>query len=487
MASPGLLFLLMVSSSLLLSGLSAPSSSKQLQTHALQKRTGAKKVAKHSATILSAVTPIIRLIPVHGPLISAILSLASAVLGNIGGLEDKTLAFIRTEFINLNIKIDQYHKEQKWDTWASVYAKYETKIDTKWNNFKDLVKVFGMKEKEKEWNKKIDEFITQYKPDAVNEFANLLTKDNAAFITDFGKLISDHVNCHEKDVKVLIEVINNLIYQGVTMNHFYYTHKKMNEVDKLAKKAYEVSSNMFQIHKKCIINSMKYVEEDVRKLIDESDKSQQAKKIRVFLEEAYVRYDWTVVVFNTKNSGHKKSKFMNSHFLSGFTEVTNSNKLTAAVARQLKGKHSKVRSVSEDIKNCVKDSVLCKNVKTKLKECNAITDHYSAIHVFKAKGDRHDSKGETPNFYEGTCSVSPGIKTGMFIVFIKSDEEIEKKDPCSTMECGDETKGKCVVLEKTLIPVCECKKPYYGEKCEESLDKYKEDMNKELPKSQSTE
>ncbi|CAK6982072.1 hypothetical protein EXN66_Car016335 [Scomber scombrus] len=509
MASPGLLFLLMVSSSLLLSGLSAPSSSKQLQTHALQKRTGAKKgfvtAAAYSAKVINAVAPFMGLIEPSGTLISAILSLASVVLAEIGGLgEDATQALIRTEFSNLNIKIDQYHKEQKWDTWASAYAKYETKIDTKWDNFKNLVKDFEKKGNEKQWNKKIDEFITQYKPDTINEFANLLTKENAAFITDFGKLISDHVKCHEKDVKVLTQVINTLIYQGVTMSHFYYKRKEMNdEVDKLAKKAYEVSSTMFQIHKKCIIDSMKFVEEDVKNLIDNSDKSQQAKKIRGFLEKAYDRYDWTVVVFNTASSERSSffTKAWKRHDLSGFIEVTKDT-FTAAVSGQLKGKHTKGKTVSEDIKNCVKDSDQCMDVIEKLKKCNTITDRYSAVHVYTRKSKIHDSKvakdakdtyegmspegpeAQTPYFYKGTCHLTSGGTTGRFLVFIKSDEEIEKKEPCSTMKC-EKKGGKCVVLEKTLIPVCECNEFYYGELCEQSLDEYKKNMNEELPKSQS--
>ena len=80
MASPGLLFLLLVSSSLLLSSMSTPSSNRQ-ESHALQKRVDAEKATEYFLKFVQSVDPFVALIPVCGKYLSPILKVVNIWVG----------------------------------------------------------------------------------------------------------------------------------------------------------------------------------------------------------------------------------------------------------------------------------------------------------------------------------------------------------------------------------------------------------------------
>lgn len=509
MASPGLLFLLL-SSSLLLSSLSAPSSSDQQENYALQKRTDVKDVAltvlQYVERIGTATAPFLGLIPIHGTLISAIVNLASVFL-SLPGMHptDQTQALIK-EFENLNMKIDKYHIQQTWATWASEYQTHENKINGKWKDFQELFKYTNSEELKKH----IELFKKTYKtfepePKLLH---GILTAKGDTFMTNFGKLLTDHVRCHEKEIRKFTVFINQLIFKGNVMNHFYYTLMKVNKVDELAEIAYVSAFVMVEIQNYCLSHLANYIELDVKERIDEKiNRNDLAKNIRVFLETTYDRYDWMVVAFPTKNFQHSFFRIGKKHSFSGFTQVPKGD-VTVAVAWQAKGYHTEASKVIEAIKKCVSDSVNCKDVPKTLEACKGIKDG-TIIHAYTSEGhditSATDAKGykadendnisvyeyddadnrpyTIPYYYKGKCKknlVNP--MHGRFIVMIKSDEEINNINPCNKKKCGVENKrGSCEVLENTLIAVCKCVKPYYGRECEENLVDYKKAMKVNLP------
>uniref|UniRef100_A0A7N6BGX8 EGF-like domain-containing protein n=1 Tax=Anabas testudineus TaxID=64144 RepID=A0A7N6BGX8_ANATE len=463
MASPGLLFLLLMLSSPLLSSMTSPSSSNKQEVHHLQKRgSTAKKLLSAGDYIVkfaSATSPFIGMIPIVGQYINNFTGLAKFIISVLKGQPDLTKALLE-EFKNLNLKIDEYHVEQKWDQWASQYYNIEVDIELAWNEFEKVVQVF-------------------------NDTDNLEDRKNI--------LLSEHFKCHEKDIKEFVIFLNTLIYKGNSVKLFYDRLAGVSSEEELAKIAFECAKVMFEIHNNCISNSLKYVKEDIEKQIpDIEDRDELAKFSRLFLERTYDRYNWITVAFRTKGSTHRHAKQFNKHILSGFINMTKGD-VTVAVARQIKGNQTKADKVRKAIENCLDKSVDCQNIANKLSECKESVDGikidktYTAVHAYiseshdsfnaldakQAPDEEYlslDTPSRTPYIYTGVCRKFKAINTGHFRVLIKSDEEMMGENPCDKLNCGDEGKGNC--------------QDYYGEHCEESLEDYKHKLIEGIPQKQ---
>ncbi|RXN13857.1 hypothetical protein ROHU_009406 [Labeo rohita] len=482
MASAGLLFLLLVSSALLISTTIGPVSADPKQPQEMSPEEVNKVKEGFKATsrfvlakidkITTAVSPFVELIPVCGKALSIVIR--SVGLGVSLTNEDKNMLTVLDELVNLNTKLDQYHVEQTWNNWAAaLYYKPEKNIDVAWSKYTTLMASLRQAKDVSEKIRHKEDFKSSYEKyePATKTLHKLLIAKGTTFINPLGDLLAEHVNCHEKIIREYTVFINKLIYKGNMMNHFYYRLKDIESaarIDEGAKIAYEAMSAMFQVHVKCITSSMKYVEKDVTKLIDKSQKrSELAKKIWSSLEKDYDRYDWMVVAFWTKKSGHKIIETMNHHVLSGFTEVRKDS-VSVAVARQVA---KKLAECSEPVEN------------------KPVSQTYTAVHAYLREAhDSHNAQevpdedyevsaspqnSSAPYIYRGECRRSPAVTGGKFVVLIKSDEEIMTQDPCSKLDCGGNERGSCVPVEGMFLAVCKCNKEYYGQNCEESLDDYR--------------
>ncbi|KAM7371375.1 hypothetical protein PAMP_008626 [Pampus punctatissimus] len=504
MATSGLLFLLL-SSSLFLSSLSSPSSSNQQENRALQKRVDKKTVMAGIGTGLIVASPFIGLATgPAAPIAAAVVNLVGVALTlpSTFAKDKKTPALIK-KCEELDMKIEQYKADNKWETWAKEHQDTELDIKNSWKDFDALRKMI-CGGKNEEIKKRIEHFQKMYeKVEPKTKTLHGLLTASGQTLTGFRKLLTEHFNCHEKDIIEFTNFIYDLIFKGIMMNHFYYSLNKMNKADELAKDLYDAIVAIVQIRKDCLSSLDKYIKQDVEKLIDENKpKNDLAKDIRVSLEETYYRYDWMVVVFKTKNVQHRFLQVGKKHTFSGFTEVPK-GEVTVAVGRQAKGTHSKATEVSKNIKNCVRDSDLCKSVPEKLEKCGNIKPgtivhaYTSGSHDVSSATNAQDMDDDNislyenfgnrlpvsknPYYYMGTCAKQlVKLKPGKFVVLIKSDEEINNVDPCKDKQC--QNGGKCVLLKNTLIPVCECKINYYGENCEQSLTELKAVLNKDMPK-----
>ncbi|MEQ2172024.1 hypothetical protein GOODEAATRI_016653, partial [Goodea atripinnis] len=510
MVSSGLVLLLLVLSSFLISSLSVPQLSNQQETRSLQKRgkklETAKTATKYILKILIAAKPFIALIPGAGGNLSALIEVASAIAGSS---TDKQLQnYVKLEFDSLNLKIDEHQKQSEWNTWASgQYAKLEKDINLAWNKLQELVKNCAKPCAESLKKDGKDKTIKTYfkKAEKYVDELHYYIVGKTVFSPKFEKLLKDHVRCHENSIKIYSTATARLMYKAITMTHFYnrFNNIATNE-DNLANKAHDISAAMFQIHKNCISDPDPYVELDVKDRIKESVKRKElAVNIRMYLDSTYNKYNWMVVAFLTDNSNHTSifTKWRNRHILTGFT-VAEIGKTSVAVAKQAKGNYKKTVQVKNAIKECYDKTVTCDKVKAKLDNCAKevdgikVKDMYSAIHAYIHK--KHDSaralevveapteeyldsqaQHNIPYIYTGECSLISilgkidVLNIGHFRVLIKSDEEWMKVDPCKDVKCGGKQRGKCVPVKNALIGLCQCQKGYYGESCEENMEDYK--------------
>ncbi|RXN03397.1 hypothetical protein ROHU_009559 [Labeo rohita] len=511
MASAGLLFLLLVSSALLISTTISPASADPNQPQDMSPEEVNKVKEGFKATsrfvlakidkITTAVSPFVELIPVCGKALSIVIR--SVGLGVSLTNKDKNMLTVLDELVNLNTKLDQYQVEQTWNIWAGgAYHKPEMEIDVAWSKYTTLMASLRQTKDVSEKERHKEDFKSSYEKfePATKTLHKLLIAKGTTFINPLGDLLAEHVNCHEKIIREYTMFIIKLIYRGNMMNHFYYRLKHIESAARIAEGAkisFEAVSAMFQVYMKCINSSIDYVKKDVTELINKSEKrSELAKKVWSSLVKDYDRYDWMVVAFRTKKSGHKMREFMNRHVLSGFTKVTKDS-VSVAVGRQVKGTHTKAVLVRQAIARCVDKSVLCYKVAKKLAECSEAVENkpvsqtYTAVHAYLREAhDSHNaqevpdedyefstspehSSAQTPYIYRGECQRSRAVKGGKFVVLIKSDEEIMTEDPCSKLDCGGNDRGSCVPVEGMFLAVCQCNKEYYGQNCEESLDDYR--------------
>ncbi|XP_036943632.1 uncharacterized protein LOC119013322 [Acanthopagrus latus] len=502
MASPGLLLLLLVSSSLLLSSVSA-------DIENMIRSTG--QMARKTISMFNDLgVPLLMLIPVDGKLISLCTKLGLGLLLKLTEKDDKSVAdLLKSEFKSLNSKIDEYHAEQKWQIWAAAaFHNPEMEIKVAWDQFEILISSLPGKE-EAEVKKLKDEFLENYIKAGTDELHKYLTTTGITLINNLGKGLVEELKCHEKDILGYTVLINSLIYKGNLMNHFSYQHKQtqtQQKIDHSAEIAYESSSVMFELYKSCVFNSYKYIEKEVKDLINDQKRRKLAHEVRSFLAETYDRYDWMVVAYKTKNSDHTELRSLNKHTLTGFHEAVTSGAVSVSFVRQVKGNHTMADKVGRAIQRCLTTTYDCHKVAEKLKECKEKVDGielsktYTAVHAFIDKAHQSYEAVTVPEqlispydttvpyLYQGVCKkykVSPLINFGgTFVVLIKSDEEIKIQDPCKDMKCSGDNRegdrGKCVPIPETFRAMCECHRPYYGEHCELSIDDYKKELQKEL-------
>uniref|UniRef100_A0A672GKA0 EGF-like domain-containing protein n=1 Tax=Salarias fasciatus TaxID=181472 RepID=A0A672GKA0_SALFA len=391
---------------------------------------------------LAYAVPFLGVIQPHGTLIAASVNLALLPLNMLDkrNSDKQLINAIRFEFENLNSKMDRYHEDQKYNIWASsTFAKPEKHINLAWASYKTMINALLQAKTEAERDRHRNEFMGSYQKyePAIRELHRLLTVSGASFTYNLGDLLSKQIKCHETDLREYTEFINKLIYKGIVMNQFYYKVKKIESqarVDEESKIAYDSALVMFQTHKKCIFDSIEYVKKDVETLINSiKHRSKLAEDVRKFLDNTYDRYDWMVVAFIAKNSKHRILETLNKH-------------------------------VREKLGRCTI------NVSIRSGVTAPITSTYSAVHAYIHKAhDSHNTQDlyeemvnpeqyspQTPYIYRGSCEKSPGVKNGKYVVLIKSDEELESKDPCAKLNCGGSQRGQCVPVPKLFLAMCQC-------------------------------
>uniref|UniRef100_A0A3P9DDC9 EGF-like domain-containing protein n=1 Tax=Maylandia zebra TaxID=106582 RepID=A0A3P9DDC9_9CICH len=374
--------------------------------------------------------------------------------------------------------LEKHHRELKWNIWAAAtYSKPEMKIRTAWTEYKTLLgSLAGAKDQDerKRHEKSFIEAYSKYEK-APREMGELLKKTGKSFVNNLGDELAEYVKCHEKEIIEYTYLILTLIFKGNMMNQFYYRLKNIQSEarnDEMKKNVYEAMTAMFEIQKQCIDSSMTYVKQDVKPLIDKSKKRDDlAQEVWDFLQKTYDRYDWMVVGFITKKSRHKTIKTLNKHVLTGFQDVS-TERITVAVSRQVKGTQSKVQEVSTAIEKCIKKKVLCYKVEETLRTCGEkvagipMSQTYTEGNRKANVKDQADDEDEVSAAPENPSDQTPYIYTGEY--------------PCAKQDCGQRKgRGKCVKMKDMFLGICQCNYPYYGLHCENDINDYAIELEKE--------
>ncbi|KAF3700633.1 hypothetical protein EXN66_Car016320 [Channa argus] len=508
MASLRLLFLLLVMCHLLVFTMSGSTTEKHLQ----KMKEVVKTVADHLDDIREAVTPLLGLIDASGLAISAAVNLILLIITG-KTKEDKVLKTVVDEFQNLNFKLDRYHVEQRWDSWASgAYHKPEMDIEVAWTSLFTLVGSLGESADEHTIQRHLDEFLTSYQKyePATKILQMLLTAKKTTFINNLGQMLAEHTTCNQNSIREYAVFLATLFFKGNMLNQIYYHLKNISSearINEAAQIQYDFQTAMFQLQKYCTTHITAYVENDIEGLIDQkTNREDLAKKIRSHLETKHNSFDWMVVAFKTKNS-ERVFKIRNKHTLTGFT-VVKKGEISVAVAQQSKGAHTMAGKVKTAIQQCFIKTPMCYEVEKTLRKCNKtvgevpLSQTYTAVHAFHGNAheshtDVSDVSSQNANNYEeynkevDISSVQDYIHSGecwIFVIFsktpikgkyqvlIKSDEAI-KNNPCSNMKCGSNNQGQCVSVGFPPLPMCECNHPYYGKNCEKTIDDYKKSLS----------
>uniref|UniRef100_A0A3P9DDX8 EGF-like domain-containing protein n=1 Tax=Maylandia zebra TaxID=106582 RepID=A0A3P9DDX8_9CICH len=414
-----------------------------------------------SHDILKSATSVVNVVPVVGAVFSLLMTIAIVIDEHVN--DKSLLKDIKEEFEKIDLKLEKHHRELKWNIWAAAtYSKPEMKIRTAWTEYKTLLgSLAGAKDQDerKRHEKSFIEAYSKYEK-ASREMGELLKKTGKSFINNLGDELAEYVKCHEKEIIEYTYLILTLIFKGNMMNQFYYRLKNIQSEarnDEMKKNVYPLAYLLFYL--------MTYVKQDVKPLIDKSKKRDDlAQEVWDFLQKTYDRYDWMVVGFITKKSRHKTIKTLNKHVLTGFQDVS-TDRITVAVSRQVKGTQSKVQEVSTAIEKCIKKKVLCYKVEETLRRSHQSIKAKEANPKAKIE-DPADDEDEVNAAPENPSDQTPYIYTGEY--------------PCAKQDCGQRKgRGKCVKMKDMFLGICRCNYPYYGLHCENDINDYAIELEKE--------
>lgn len=459
----------------------------------------AKWIGRHPKTFGDVTFAILEALPFGKAVVAPLKPLLPLIPEGQEGLDN-----IKSGLKALDVKFDIFRADMKWDAGAGgAYQMTVNNIEKAWVKYNEL----GCSSKQTSGNKKkvleniFFTFYSQY-ADSTLDLHQLLTAKPDSITKNLGDVLADKLRCHEKDITTQFLYLNKLMCKGNILNDKYYESKGANtevRVNTAEEMASQSASALVRSHHRCISDSAAYIERDIFELIDDTKKHQKiADSIRDFLAKTYDRYDWMVFAFTTQNSKHKPD-LVKRHIYSGFAEVERGT-VTVAVAKQVKGAYTKAASVKQAIERCLSNNRICVNIPQKIRACRErvlgkeLSQTYTAVHAYKSKSQTASTVVElphvedselphnsvslndpslTPHLFTGEC----GKKFGKYTVLIKSDEEIMGVNPCSKVRCMNNS--KCVVVSGTSIAVCECQYPFYGERCEKSLETYKRSLLQE--------
>lgn len=125
-------------------------------------KEGFDYVLQHPDEIRQTVSPVLELLSITDPKVKfAVNTIVLLVTGKTP--EDKVLKTLVNEFQSLNIKLNKYHMEQKWDSWTSgAYHKPEKDIEVAWNKFQTLLGSLDESRDEATRKRHRNDFITSY-------------------------------------------------------------------------------------------------------------------------------------------------------------------------------------------------------------------------------------------------------------------------------------------------------------------------------------
>ncbi|KAJ0059886.1 hypothetical protein NL108_014571 [Boleophthalmus pectinirostris] len=429
---------------------------------------------KNSKELAELITNTLGSVPAAGAVFSSLLKIPLKLIPQ----EDK-LKGIQSEMTALNTRLDIFYEELKWA--SNDFQKILNDIDHAWLKYKP------MKNNANALKSIFCPFYSQY-ADSVSVLHKLLISKPETGEQSLADVLAKKLRCHEKDLEAKFLYLRKLVCRGNEMVKKCY---ELMGVDKSlipdpVKMLQQSNSALFKTQQSCVSNSKLYIKRDIiERINDEIVHKDIANNIYNFLKEKYDRYDWLVVAFTTHFS-KGMGRILKRHVYSGFTAVQRGS-VTVAVARQLTGSHKNIEYFKRDIGDHFRNiKIECRHVEDELLKMN-ITNAITAVHVYKRAHNNHGRQEKEEEEEEeeedklamsvvigadkaytvsGECKRRLG-KPGFYTIMIKSDEEVDNKNPCVSFKC--ENGGKCEVVPRTNIPMCLCTDLFYGRRCENKI------------------
>uniref|UniRef100_A0A3P8Q622 EGF-like domain-containing protein n=1 Tax=Astatotilapia calliptera TaxID=8154 RepID=A0A3P8Q622_ASTCA len=370
-----------------------------------------------SHDILKSAASVASVVPVVGAVFSLLMTIAILIDEHVN--DKSLLKDIKEEFEKIDLKLEKHHRELKWNIWAAAtYSKPEMKIRTAWTEYKTLLgSLAGAKDQDerKRHEKSFIEAYSKYEK-APREMGELLKKTGKSFVNNLGDELAEYVKCHEKEIIEYTYLILTLIFKGNMMNQFYYRLKNIQS---------EARNDEM---KKNVYEALAAMFEIQKQCID-SSMTYVKQDVKPLIDKSKKRDDLAQEVWDFLQKTYDRYDWMVVGFITK------------------KSRHKTIKTLNKHVKA---------HQSIKAKEANP-----------KAKiEDPADDEDEVNAAPENPSDQTPYIYTGEY--------------PCAKQDCGQRKgRGKCVKMKDMFLGICQCNYPYYGLHCENDINDYAIELEKE--------
>ncbi|KAK0138270.1 Ribonuclease-like 3 [Merluccius polli] len=332
MVSPALLLLLMMMMSLAPPLQAAPSVGDQVKAGAIQAAKTAVNTIIEDPTIMTSFLNLI-----EGVLGATTSGVAGGVLKAIFGNPEHQQVMDKINDLSKNLK--NMHEEMKLVIACESLREVQVSINQAWNQFQLLGKELKVPAATDDDKKKhTDSYFKDYKDKWIQVDLSAFMTHTSYCVENLPKVLIETSHCHNKLMDSIIKEIDVYMMKALYLKIVYYeTDKNKVQIDDAIKQYHEAIGALHSERRECFLNRDKlsaHVETDVRAMVPD-DKVKQthlqlAEHIRKGLSEAFISYDWMVVVYKTP---HNVMVLTKGHFFNNILKV-HVNGLTVAVAWQ---------------------------------------------------------------------------------------------------------------------------------------------------------
>ncbi|KAK0134905.1 hypothetical protein N1851_029379 [Merluccius polli] len=332
MVSPALLLLLMMMMSLAPPLQAAPSVGDQVKAGAIQAAKTAVNTIIEDPTIMTSFLNLI-----EGVLGATTSGVAGGVLKAVFGNAEHQQVMDKINDLSKNLK--NMHEEMKLVIACESLREVQVSINQAWNQFQLLGKELKVPAATDDDKKKhTDSYFKDYKDKWIQVDLSAFMTHTSYCVENLPKVLIETSHCHNKLMDSIIKEIDVYMMKALYLKIVYYeTDKNKVQIDDAIKQYHEAIGALHSERRECFLNRDKlsaHVETDVRAMVPD-DKVKQthlqlAEHIRKGLSEAFISYDWMVVVYKTP---HNVMVLAKGHFFNNILKV-HVNGLTVAVAWQ---------------------------------------------------------------------------------------------------------------------------------------------------------
>ncbi|KAK0134904.1 Craniofacial development protein 2 [Merluccius polli] len=232
---------------------------------------------------------------------------------------------------DLSEKLKNMKNELKEMIICESLRNVEHPINVAWHQFELLgkeLKALGSAAKDDDKEKLTEDFFKDYK-DTWNlvDLSLFITHESSCF-PSIPEVLIKKSNCHYKKMDIDISEINTYMMKALILKIVYYERgvkKNKVQIDDAIKQYHKATGALYSARRECFLNQDKLselVETDVKAMVpDDKVKHthlQLAEHIREGLSEAFVCYDWMVVVYKTQ---HKLLVLAKGHYFNNILKV----------------------------------------------------------------------------------------------------------------------------------------------------------------------